>query len=135
MNGRNLIDESFAESFAAEWIRAWNAHDLDRVLSHYADDLEMSSPIIVQITGEPSGKLHGKDSVQAYWAQALKLIPNLKLELISVLMGVDSITLFYIGAHGRLAAEVFQFGPDAKIVKAFAHYAGQLKYRTAPASA
>ena len=124
------IDPSFAESFAAGWIRAWNAHDLDRVMSHYADDLEMSSPIINQIAGEPSGRLRGRDSVRAYWTRALKLIPNLKLELISVLTGIDSITLFYIGAHGRLAAEVFHFGPDAKIVKASAHYAGRLKYTT-----
>jgi len=127
MKEHDVIDESFAESFAARWIRAWNAHDLDGVLSHCADDLEMSSPIIGQITGEPSGRLRGKNSVQAYWARALKLIPNLKLELISVLMGIDSITLFYIGAHGRLAAEVFHFGPDAKIVKASAHYAGRLR--------
>src|ERR1700723_3107179 len=28
----------------AEWIAAWNAHDLPRILSHYADDFEMSSP-------------------------------------------------------------------------------------------
>ncbi len=37
-----------AESFAAEWIAAWNARDLLRVLSHYTDDFEMSSPFIEQ---------------------------------------------------------------------------------------
>lgn len=31
------ITQAFAQQFSREWIDAWNAHDLDRVLSHYAD--------------------------------------------------------------------------------------------------
>lgn len=119
-----MIGKAFAEHFAADWIAAWNAHDLDRILSHYADDFEMSSPVIVQIAGEPSGTLRGKIVVGAYWQKALALIPDLQFELISVLAGVGSITLCYKGARGRLAAEVFHFGPGGKVVKAFAHYAG-----------
>ena len=38
--------------WAKEWIEAWNAHDADRVLSHYADDFEMSSPYIVTLANE-----------------------------------------------------------------------------------
>jgi hypothetical protein len=118
-----MIEKTFAEHFAADWIAAWNAHDLDRILSHYADDFEMSSPVIVQMAGEPSGTLRGKVAVGAYWRKALQLIPDLEFELVSVLVGVGSITLYYKGARGRLAAEVFHFGPTNKVVKAFAHYA------------
>lgn len=116
------MDKLFAENFAADWIESWNAHDLDRVLSHYADDFEMSSPVIIQIAGEPSGTLRGKAAVAAYWKKALQLIPDLRFELISVLTGVSSITICYKGARGRLAAEVFHFGPGKKVTKAFAHY-------------
>ena len=49
-----MITREFADRFAQEWIDAWNSHHLERVLSHYADDFEMSSPYIAQITGEPS---------------------------------------------------------------------------------
>lgn len=118
-----MIDQEFAEHFAQEWIDAWNSHDLSRVLSHYANDFEMSSPIIVTIAGEPSGTLKGKEKVGAYWAKALQLIPDLHFELIATLVGVNSITLYYKGARGRLAAEVFHFGPNQKIAKAYAHYA------------
>ena len=104
------MDKAFAEHFAADWIESWNAHDLGRVLSHYADDFEMSSPVIVQVAAEPSGPLWGKAAVGAYWAKALELIPDLHFELISVLVGVTSITLYYNGTRGRLAAEVFHFG-------------------------
>jgi hypothetical protein len=117
-----MLDRVFAEHFAAEWIAAWNSHDLDRVLSHYADDFEMSSPIIAQIACEPSGKLKGKKAVGAYWAKALARMPNLHFELVTTLVGAHSITLYYKG-HRGMSAEVFIFGLDKKVVEAFAHYA------------
>jgi hypothetical protein len=116
------MDKAFAEQFAADWIDSWNSHDLERVLSHYADDFEMSSPVIKQLVGEPSGMLRGKAAVRAYWRKALEFIPDLHFELISVLAGVTSITLYYKGAHDRLAAEVLHFGADHRVTKAFAHY-------------
>ena len=117
------MEKEFAEDFAEEWIAAWNAHDLDRILSHYADDFEMSSPVIIQVANEPTGTLRGKVAVGAYWKKALELIPDLQFELLTVLAGVNSVTLYYKGARGRLAAEVFHFGTDNKVVRAFAHYA------------
>jgi ketosteroid isomerase-like protein len=117
-----MIDKKFAEHFAREWIDAWNSHDLDRILPHYADQFEMSSPMIIQIAREPSGMLKGKDAVGAYWAKALQLIPDLRFELVTTLIGANSITLYYRG-HRGMSAEVFHFGHDRKVVKAFAHYA------------
>lgn len=116
------MDKTFAQHFAADWITAWNAHDLPRILLHYAEDFEMTSPAIVQLTGEVSGKLKGKAAVAAYWGKALALIPDLQFELLHVLTGVDSVMLHYRGAKGRLAAEVFHFDAGGKVVRAFAHY-------------
>ena len=42
-----MISSHAAERFADDWIAAWNAHDLEKILSHYTDDFEMSSPVIV----------------------------------------------------------------------------------------
>lgn len=116
------MNNAFAEHFAKDWIDAWNSHDLARILSHYDDDFEMSSPVIIQLAGEAGGTLRGKAAVGAYWAKALQLIPDLHFELITTLVGVNSITLYYRGASGRLAAEVFHFNEEQKVVKAFAHY-------------
>src|SRR5262249_44831701 len=66
-----MITKEFAQSFAHEWIEAWNSHDLDQILSHYADDFVMSSPRIATIAGEPSGVLRGKGPIGAYWKRAL----------------------------------------------------------------
>lgn len=117
-----MIHPAFAQEFAADWIAAWNAHDLDRVLLHYTDDFAFTSPFVQQIAGEPSGTLRGKPAIRAYWAAALQLIPNLRFELIATLVGIDSITLHYRGAAGRLAAEVFHFAPDHRVHRAYAHY-------------
>ena len=54
-----MITSEFARQFSQEWLSAWNAHDLEAILSHYADDFEMISPYIVAITGESSGVLKG----------------------------------------------------------------------------
>ena len=62
-----MIDKIFAEHFANDWIESWNSHDLDRIWSHYSDDFDMSSPLIAQIAGEPSGTLKGKQAVSGYW--------------------------------------------------------------------
>jgi hypothetical protein len=117
-----MTGKEFAERFALEWIDSWNSHDLQRILSHYSDDFEMTSPVIIQIAGEPSGMLKGKKAVAPYWAKALQLIPDLRFELLATLVGVNSITIYYKGARG-LSAEVLHFGLDRKVVRAYAHYA------------
>jgi len=116
-----MIDKAFVDHFAADWIDSWNQHDLGRILSHYTDDFEMSSPVIVEMVGEPSGTLKGKKAVGAYWAKALQLIPDLHFELVATLVGVNSITLYYNGVRG-LSAEVFHFNPEGRVSRAYAHY-------------
>lgn len=111
-----------ALKFAEGWIEAWNAHDLDEVLSHYEDDFEMTSPIIASYGGEPSGILKGKEAAEAYWIQGLMMIPDLKFELIDVYPGIKSLVISYKAAFGRRAAELLEFGASGKVVRAVAHY-------------
>lgn len=113
-----------AEAFAAEWIAAWNSHDLARILSHYAPDFEFASPFIVQVAGEPSGRLRGHEAVGAYWAKALAHLPDLRFELESVLWGMHSLVICYRRFDGRRAAEWFEFGADGKVTRSAAQYGG-----------
>ena len=41
--------------FAEVWIDAWNRHDLARLLAPYAEDVEMTSPFIAEVTGDARG--------------------------------------------------------------------------------
>lgn len=117
-----MLTREFADHFAADWIAAWNSHDLDRILSHYADDFTMSSPRIAVVAGEPSGVLRGKAGIGAYWRRALELAPQLHFTLRATFVGADSITLLYDGARGP-AAEVFFFDGHGRVARAAAHYA------------
>jgi len=116
------MDKDFTDHFAREWLDAWNSHDLDRIMAHYADDFEMNSPIISQITAEQSGRLKGKSEVRAYWAKALSMNPSLHFELIRVFCGVNSIVIHYKG-HRGLSAETFFFDGNGKVISAYSHYA------------
>ena len=120
-----MITKAFAEHFAKEWIESWNTHDLNRILSHYTDDFEMSSPFITKITDEVSGTLKGKDKVREYWAKALQLNPALHFELITILSGVNSITLYYKGTRG-FSAEVFHINNEGFVEKSYAHYTDEI---------
>jgi ketosteroid isomerase-like protein len=116
------LPRDFAEHFAVEWVAAWNAHDLDRILAHYADDFTMTSPYIAPLAGEPSGTLRGKEQVRRYWQAALEKMPSLRFELLHVLLGVRSIVLSYRNHEGRLAAECFCFDDTGRVAAAGAHY-------------
>ena len=111
----STLTPEFAQRFAAEWIAAWNAHDIDRVLQHYREDFDFRSPVIITTVGEPSGHLRGKAAIAAYWRVALSRNPSLHFELIDVLVGASSLTLYYRGHRGT-AAETFVFD-DAGLVQ------------------
>ena len=119
-----MIDPAWARNFADEWIAAWNAHDLERIFSHYADGFEMTSPLIVERIKEASGALKGKENIRPYWQIGLSAVPPLKFELVDVLSGVNSLTIIYRRTSGELAAEVLVFDDSGKVVKGVAHYAG-----------
>lgn len=116
-----MMNRQQAHEFADHWIESWNSHDLELILSHYTDDFEMSSPVIIDTMGEPSGKLKGKEVIRVYWSKALAKYPELHFEKLHVLVGASSVTIIYNGVRG-LSAEVFQFNNSGEIYAAYAHY-------------
>ncbi len=117
-----MLAENEARHFAAEWIAAWNSHDLDAILAHYADDVEFVSPFAVRLLGDPTGTIRGKSALQAYFRQALAAYPDLTFELFQVLCGVESLTLYYRSVKNLLAAEVMEFHASGKVRRVLAHY-------------
>lgn len=117
-----MITREFAVSFAAEWIAAWNARDLPRVLAHYTEDFEMSSPFIIKFAGERSGTLQGKDKVRAYWQAALDKNSGLHFELLDMFVGAGSLTLHYRRETGKQVTEVLFFNEEGLVYRAAAQY-------------
>lgn len=119
---RIVITTEQAQRFAEDWIAAWNAHDLPRILTHYTADFAMTSPFIVQIADEPSGTLKGREAVGAYWSKALARMPDLRFELLGVFRSIDSVVIHYRNQAGRLGAESFSFDHEGLVHAAIAHY-------------
>jgi hypothetical protein len=111
-----------ARAFAQDWIAAWNAHDLDRILAHYADHVTLISPVVIRVTGEPSGTLSGKDALRAYFHKGLVLFPNLEFTLLEVLQGLSSVVLYYKNQRGTHTAEFMEFDADGKVTRVVANY-------------
>src|SRR5438309_8188283 len=100
-----MITLEQATSFAREWIDAWNAHDLERILSHWTDDCVFKSPLVAARMGDASGTVRGKDALRAYWGRALAASPNLHFELDTVFVGHTSVVLGYRNHRGQSCAE------------------------------
>ncbi len=119
-----MIAREWAWKFAADWIARWNEGNLDRILEHYASDFEMRSPLIVERMGINAGALKGKDAIRPYWQGGIAAEPPLHFELRDVLVGVDSVAIYYHSAtRNRMVAEVLTFNGDMQVIRASAHYA------------
>ncbi len=116
------VTNDFARRFADEWLDAWNSHDPDRILPHYAEDFEMTSPGIVELMAEPAGVLRGKAAVRAYWEIALERRPDLRFRLLDIFTGVETICISYDSGTGRNAVEWFHFNADGKVIRAMVHH-------------
>ncbi len=117
-----MITEQKANQIAREWIEAWNRHDLDAIISHYADDVEFTSPFVVKLLNNPSGTIKGKEALRSYFGKALATYRDLKFDSVQVLTGVDSVTVYYLSVNGMMAAEVMVLNSNGKIAKVMAHY-------------
>lgn len=115
-----MLDDKFYEHFAIEWICSWNSHDIERILSHYDESFEFSSPVLANVDPMSGGKLKGIEAARVYWSKGLSARPDLHFELITVLKGVKSFVIYYRGLGGKLCAEFFIFDEDGKVVSSHA---------------
>ena len=106
------MDRATAEEFAASWVKAWNDHDLEQVLSHFAEDVVFASPVAAQLIDGSDGVLRGKAALRDYWARGLRAIPDLHFTVLDVYAGVSAVVISYRNQKGARVSEVLIFdGP------------------------
>ena len=114
-------DIAAARAFAEDWVAAWNSHDLDRILAHYAEDVEFRSRKASRLVGD--GTVRGKAALREYWSKALAGQPDLRFALRRVYLGHEILTLSYRNHRGVEAVETFQFGSDGRVIRSAACHA------------
>lgn len=72
MNGEVALTKDEAWEFANRWVAAWNAHDLELIMEHYEDGVELTSPVAARLLGSADGKVIGKADLRAYFQRGLQ---------------------------------------------------------------
>jgi hypothetical protein len=117
------MTEAEAQDFAQRWIAAWNSHDLERILSHYAEDVEVTSPLAETVLGPGRVTIRGKSAVRDYWSAGLAKYPDLYFHLFRAYAGPQSIVLHYQSVQALVGAECMEFDAAGLIRRVLAHYA------------
>lgn len=113
-----------AWQLANEWVAAWNAHDLDLIMAHYEDEVELTSPVAARLLGKPDGKVAGKANLRAYFQRGLEAFPEMQFRLEDVLWGLNSVVLYYANQKGTRTAEFMELSAAGKVARVVANYNG-----------
>jgi steroid delta-isomerase len=113
------------ERFVQEWINAWSANDLDRLLAHYREDAVFNSPRALALTG--SAQVEGRSALREYWGAAIARRPSRRFVLDRYIWDADRrelVILYENQADGTStrACEVFHFDGDGLVDRAEALY-------------
>ena len=119
-----MLTEERARALAADWIHAWNSHDLEAILSHYADEVVLVSPVAAKLLADPSGRVSGKGALRAYFSRGLEAYPDLRFELLDLMWGLASVVLYYANQKGTRTGEFMELDSHGKVVRVVANYSG-----------
>lgn len=117
-----MTAELNTKAFAAEWIAAWNSHNLDAIMAHYAEDVVLTSPAAASILKDASGTVRGAAALRNYFAKGIEAYPNLRFELLDVMLGLSSVVLYYVNQKRTKTAEFMEFDERGKVVRVVANY-------------
>jgi ketosteroid isomerase-like protein len=120
--GGTGVTREEAWKLAQHWVAAWNGHDLELILTHYEEDVELTSPVAAQLLGTPDGKVVGKANLRAYFQRGLAAYPELHFQLEDVLWGVNSVVLCYVNQKGTHTAEFMELSATGKVARVVANY-------------
>ena len=116
------MDLRRATEFATEWVEAWKTHDLERIISHYAETLHYCSPLVLERFPGFDGVIRDRATLRSYVQTGLRKNPALQFALREVLLGAHGIALYYDNARGGQTAEYFEFDANGKVVKVISCY-------------
>ncbi len=111
--------QSQNESIAQQWFDAFNAHDLERLLSLYDDNAQHYSPKLKVRLPETNGLVIGKDALRAWWKDSFQRLPGLRYRPTTLTANNDRVFMEYIRSVGdepdMLVAEALEI-KDGRII-------------------
>ncbi|MCA0349372.1 MAG: nuclear transport factor 2 family protein [Bacteroidetes bacterium] len=106
-------------SIAHLWFEAFNAHNLEKLLSLYDDEAQYFSPKLKIRHPETYGLVVGKESLRTWWQDAFERLPSLHYKVTSLTSNSDRVFMEYIrtvtNEENMLVAEVLEI-KEGKII-------------------
>jgi ketosteroid isomerase-like protein len=97
-------------AIAREWLRAFNARDLDALLDLYAEDALHLSPKLRVKKPETKGEVRGKAALRAWWQDSFDRLPGLRYEPVTICADAQRVWMEYLrkaaGEADMMVAEV-----------------------------
>jgi hypothetical protein len=121
MMSRDITDRDAAGRFVERWCASWCKVDIDAVVSHFADDAEMRSPLALTLTGSPV--LNGAENIRAYWQRAYGHIQSADLKILAWSWddAMSRLTVWWQLAETR-ASEFMEFDAAGRVTRSEAFY-------------
>lgn len=99
-------------SIAHLWFEAFNAHNLEKLLSLYDDEAAHFSPKLKIRHPETKGLVTGKEALRTWWKEAFEQLPTLHYKVTSLTSNTDRVFMEYIrtvaNEDNMLVAEVLE---------------------------
>ena len=84
------------KQIATKWFEAFNAHDLEKLLSLYNDNAQHYSPKLKIRMPETQGLIKGKQALREWWQDAFDRLPTLQYEVIKLTADEDQVFMEYV---------------------------------------
>jgi hypothetical protein len=99
-------------SIAHAWFEAFNAHNLDKLLSLYDDEATHFSPKLKIKHPETNGLVTGKNALRTWWQESFEQLPTLNYKVTSLTANDDRVFMEYVrkveNENDMLVAEVLE---------------------------
>jgi ketosteroid isomerase-like protein len=112
-----------AEAHAKNWIEAWNTHDLERILSHYSQNVVFEAETVKMRWNKADGKLYGIEELRKHFALGLELAPKLKFEFEQVFLAPSGYAIMYRRENGNRVIDTITIDDVGHAAKVIAYYA------------
>jgi len=116
------MDARNYQAFAEGWLQAWNDRDIEAILTHYTDDIELRSPIADHLLGDASGTVAGKAKFRDYITTVFQVFSDKRpLSLHGICQGVETVVVQFRFDGGE-GAELMELTASGRVRRAIAHF-------------
>ena len=120
------LDDTFVKAHIHRWTKAWNDHNIKKVLCFYSENILFSSPKVKSVYPNRPSTITNKKDLEEYFCSGLKKYPMLHFMPIDYFMKNHKLIFEYSATPDNKiqwsVIEKFEFDNDGLIEKSSVYY-------------